>query len=206
VVLLDDELAELRRDPLHSGTQDDVLPTYILLTAGTSSVPVWRQDFSSLALSVWDSGADVWVSKNLLGPQPTADMAWVEGDDKRISWQDIYQVFSQLEINPSVASPDGFALLSASSKNHTFLNRFTRNTNSQSRGSTIRRIENPITKPGAEKNRISPRNIRAIWTTDCSSRGTIFERFAATGQCTSETYLPRARPSENTVVANRLGC
>ncbi len=133
VVLLDDELAELRGNPLHSGTQDDVLPTYVLLTPGTSSVPVWRQDFSSLALSVWDSRADVWVSKNLLGPQPTADMAWVEGDDKRISWQDIYQVFSELEINPSVASPDGFALLSASSKNHNFLNRLTRNTNSQSR-------------------------------------------------------------------------
>ncbi len=121
VILLDDELATLRHDTFPVTTQDDLLPTYILLTVGTSSVPVWRENFSNLVLSVWRNGGDIWVSKRLLDARPDSELAWVEGDDKRISWRDIHGFFSQLEVDASVFSPPGFTLLSASSRNRTFL-------------------------------------------------------------------------------------
>jgi hypothetical protein len=71
---------------------------------------------------VWEAGADVWVSKRLLKPRPVVNTTWVEGDDGRISWQEVYFFFSGLDMGASAGNEDGFELVLPSSKNRNLMN------------------------------------------------------------------------------------
>jgi hypothetical protein len=122
IVVLEDELTEIKNDPLNTTAQDDALPIYIVTGTGTSKVLHWREDFAALAFSVWEAGADVWVSKRLLKPRPVVNTTWVEGDDGRISWQEVYFFFSGLDMGASAGNEDGFELVLPSSKNRNLMN------------------------------------------------------------------------------------
>jgi len=121
VVLLDHELADLTSDPLPSSAHQDALPTYVLVVVGNSGVLRWRQDFATMALSVWENQADVWISSHALNSRPAADLNWVEGDDRRISWNGIHEFFSQVEMGTRIGGPDGFELMPPSPHNRAFL-------------------------------------------------------------------------------------
>ena len=121
IAVLDDEVSEIKSDPIHTTVEDEALPIYFVVASGSSKVLHWREDFASMACSAWDAAGDVWVSKRLLSPRPTADMFWVEGDDRRISWHDIYFFFSQMDMGVSVGGDDGFELVVPSSKNRDFM-------------------------------------------------------------------------------------
>jgi len=124
IAVLDDEVSETKSDPLHTTAEDDALPFYFVVANGSSKVSHWRGDFASMAFSAWDVAGDVWVSKRLVRPRPTAHMSWVEGDDRRISWHDIYFFFLQMDMGVSVGGDDGFALVVPSSKNRDFMRHF----------------------------------------------------------------------------------
>ncbi len=121
VVVLDQELANLGSDPLHSSVQEEYLPSYTLFVPGTSGVLTWRQDLATMALSVWEKGGNILISHSVLDSRPAVNLHWAEGDDRRISWHDVHGFFSQLEIGESIGGPDGFELIPASSNNRTFL-------------------------------------------------------------------------------------
>ena len=121
VVVLYHELVDLTSDPLHSSVREEELPTYILLIPGTSGILTWRQDFAAAGLAVWGQGADVWISNRLLDTRPAADTFWVEGDDRRVSWHDVHDFFSQLEIGGSAGELDGFKIISPSPRNRMLL-------------------------------------------------------------------------------------
>jgi hypothetical protein len=77
----------------------------------------WRSNFASVVNEVWSRGGDMWVSKRLITERPRPEWAWVEGDDPRISWNDLYKFFSQFEFNQSAGGEDGFLLLEPTERN-----------------------------------------------------------------------------------------
>lgn len=93
----------------------------ILVDPGTTQIPRWRQIFASKTLSQWDRGGDVWITRRVLHPRPRPEWNWVEGDDPRVSWIDIYAFFARLEKGQTVGGEDGFVLVSPSPRNEQLL-------------------------------------------------------------------------------------
>lgn len=100
----------------------------ILVDPGTTQIVRWQQIFSTKTLSLWDRGGDVWITKRVLHQRPGPEWNWVEGDDPRLSWTDIYAFFSRIEMGQSVGGQDGFVLVSPSPQNRRFLSRVAQNT------------------------------------------------------------------------------
>jgi hypothetical protein len=84
----------------------------------------WRNIFAAKTLALWDQGGDVWITKRLLHSHPSPEWEWVEGDDPRVTWKDIYLFFAQLEMGQSVGGEDGFVLVQHSPRNEQFLRGF----------------------------------------------------------------------------------
>jgi hypothetical protein len=103
--------------PFHPINRHRSLAVFHIQEPGTTQILVWRQEFATKARSVWSDGGDLWISKRVLSPRPAAEWNWVEGEDPRISWADIYGYFSQFEFGQAVGGEDGFYLLSPSAKN-----------------------------------------------------------------------------------------
>ena len=93
-----------------------------LVVLNTDQAARWREDFASNMLDAWAKGGDVWLSTRLLSAKPEASWNWVEGDDPRVRWSDIYNFFSQFEKGTVVGGADGFVLLEKSEGNRQLLN------------------------------------------------------------------------------------
>ncbi|OLD64302.1 MAG: hypothetical protein AUI47_06725 [Acidobacteria bacterium 13_1_40CM_2_68_5] len=109
--------------PFHPINRAGSLSVYHVVEPGTTQVLEWRQSFASQTFSVWAAGGDMWISKRVLSPRPRSEWYWVEGDDPRVFWADIYGFFSRLEMGRSVGGDDGFILLLSSPENIKSLNR-----------------------------------------------------------------------------------
>ncbi len=120
VTFQDDFVNFNRSFPFHPVNRHNFNP-YAIIAVGTTQAPVWRQDFATKVEETWNDGGDVWVSRRVLSERPLAHWNWVEGDDKSVSWADVYSFFSQLEFGQSVAGDDGFALLTPSDRNRAVL-------------------------------------------------------------------------------------
>lgn len=117
-----DSLLNFRSDfPFSPVNQRMKARLYPLVTLGDNEVPLWPARFASNALSTWQKGGDVWVSRRLLNETPRADWNWVEGDDRRVSWKDFESLFSQLRYGEAVGGEDGFLQLLRSPNNEAFL-------------------------------------------------------------------------------------
>jgi hypothetical protein len=57
------------------------------------------------------------LSQRLKARQPPPDSTWVEGDDPRLSWQEVRTFFSELETTDVVGGEDGFVKLARSPAN-----------------------------------------------------------------------------------------
>lgn len=123
VTFQDDFVNFNRSFPFHPVNRFSFNP-YAIVAVGTTQAPVWRQDFSAKVEEAWKQSADVWVSRRVLSPRPRSEWNWVEGDDKSVSWTDIFNFFSKLEMGRSVGGEDGFALLPPSEKNREVLSSF----------------------------------------------------------------------------------
>jgi hypothetical protein len=117
-----DDLVNFSRSfPFHSLNQTGGLKVRPLLFLNTRQVEGWRKEFAQGAFESWQEGGEVWISKRALAMRPLSEWKWVEGDDRRVSWQDVYDLVSQVEINTSIGGEDGFVLLLKTSKSEAVL-------------------------------------------------------------------------------------
>jgi hypothetical protein len=122
VVHLQDELSGLYFNfPFHPINRQGTLNIYSVTEPGSERNLTWRRDFAMKALTNWQAGGDVWLSKRLFAERPLPEWNWAEGDDKRISWADLLPFFSRLEVEEELGGEDGFALLAHSGHNEEFL-------------------------------------------------------------------------------------
>jgi hypothetical protein len=120
---LQDEINNFTRDFLFNPiNRNGDLRYHAAVAVNSTQVDHWRSDFSTMTRDVWSDSGDVWISKRLLTPQPRVEWNWVEGDDPRISWTDLYKFFSQFQVAQAVGGDDGFVLLVPSDKNKEILN------------------------------------------------------------------------------------
>ena len=125
---LRDDLVNFNRSfPLHPINLDREhrLRVGSIIAPGAENVSRWRKEFASAALSAWDAGGEVWLSRRVLSPTPHSEWGWVESDDPRVSWTDIYTFFSQFEMGQSLGGEDGFVLLLPSPQNEKILRDWT---------------------------------------------------------------------------------
>lgn len=121
---LRDDLVNFNRSfPLHPINLDQEYRLRVgsVIAPGGESVSRWRKEFATAVLMAWKNGGDVWMSRRVLSPRPQPEWGWVESDDPRVSWTDIYTFFSQLEMGQSLGGEDGFVLLSPSPQNEKIL-------------------------------------------------------------------------------------
>jgi hypothetical protein len=75
-----------------------------------------KEAFANLALTTWESGGDVWISKQLLEETPEKNLGWVDAE-KSIKWSDMYQFFRSLNTKNAVGADDGFVMLAQTEGN-----------------------------------------------------------------------------------------
>jgi hypothetical protein len=95
---------------------------YQLVVLNTDQAAHWREEFAAKVQDTWAKDGDAWLSKRLFTAKPEADWNWVEGDDPRVSWNDIYRFCSQFDTGALAGGADGFVLLERSEKNAKLLN------------------------------------------------------------------------------------
>jgi len=123
-VNLRDELVNFNRSfPLHpvNLNQEHRLRVGSVIAPGAENMSRWRGDFASAVLTAWGNGGDVWISRRAFSQRPLPEWGWVESDDPRVSWTDIYTFFSQLEMGETLGGEDGFTLIVPSPKNEKIL-------------------------------------------------------------------------------------
>ena len=121
---LRDELVNFNRSfPLHpiNLDQEHRLRVGSVIAPGAENMSRWRKDVAAAVLKAWQTSDDVWISRRVLSPHPQPDWGWVESDDPRVSWTDVYTFFSQLEMGETLGGEDGFVLVLPSSHNQTVL-------------------------------------------------------------------------------------
>jgi len=107
--------------PFHPLNRNGSIAVYHVLEPGTAQILRWRENFAARALSVWQAGGDLWISKRAFSTRPRPQWNWAEGADARVSWLDLRDFFSRLETVRSLGDEDGFFLLAPSSKNREIL-------------------------------------------------------------------------------------
>lgn len=99
-------------------------PLYDLIEPGTLRVERWRQEFATKASMAWKAGGEVWVTNEVWSAQPRPEWNWVEGDDPRVSWQELPRFFSPLQTDSKSGGDNGFSRLTNNEDNRTYLARF----------------------------------------------------------------------------------
>ena len=125
---LRDDLVNFNRSfPLHPINLDREHPLWVgsIIAPGAENVSRWRNEFAAAAFKAWNEGGEVWLSRRVLSPTPHSEWGWVESDDPRVSWTDIYTFFSQFEMGQSLGGEDGFVLLLRSPQNEMILGDWT---------------------------------------------------------------------------------
>lgn len=125
---LRDELVNFNRSfPLHpiNLNQEHRFRVGSVIAPGAENMSRWRKDFAAAVLMAWKDSGDVWISRRVLSPRPRPEWGWVESDDPRVSWPDVYTFFSQLEMGPTFGGEDGFVLLLPSPQNERILKDWT---------------------------------------------------------------------------------
>lgn len=126
VVNYQDDLYSFQRNfPFNLIVRSHKLKVGSLVEVSGKDAPQWRKTFAAQAQSAWNDGGDVWVTSRVLSARPKADWNWVEGDDKRVSWNDVHQFFSQLDVGESIGGEDGFVLVLPSAKTKLILDQVT---------------------------------------------------------------------------------
>jgi hypothetical protein len=103
-----DNLAQFRQNfPLDPVNLDAQWQTYDLLEINTARLATWQQDFAKRAVGTWRRGGSVWLPARLLQARPSPNWGWVEGDDKRVSWNGVHSFFARFNTGPAIGE-DGF--------------------------------------------------------------------------------------------------
>jgi hypothetical protein len=117
-----DELqAVLNRSAFGAINRPDPIRVYDVIDPGTVRILEWKRELAERILEVWKAGGDVWVSKRLWSPRPLPAWNWVEGDDPRITWQEVPVLFATLSTDGESGGPDGFARVAQNAGNESLL-------------------------------------------------------------------------------------
>ncbi|HXD33615.1 MAG TPA: hypothetical protein VN643_21005 [Pyrinomonadaceae bacterium] len=117
-----DDLINFNRSfPLNPVNRNSNLKLGALISPGEPEVARWRQEFATRTQSVWANGGDVWISRRLFVERPRPEWNWVEGDDQRVSWTDLYRYASQLELGQAIGGDDGFVMIVNGERNRKVL-------------------------------------------------------------------------------------
>ena len=120
---LQDDLVNFQASfPFEPVNRHNTYHVYPLVVLNSDQAARWREEFAENTLKAWEKGGDAWLSSRLLSAKPQAHWNWVEGDDPRVKWDDVYKFFSQLHTGEVAGGPDGFVLLEKSDANVQFLN------------------------------------------------------------------------------------
>jgi hypothetical protein len=95
---------------------------YALVWLNSDQAAKWKEEFADNMLKAWGKGGDVWLSTRLLSARPEPQWNWVEGDDPRVKWNDVYKFFAELQTGDMASGTDGFVLLEKSDANMQKLN------------------------------------------------------------------------------------
>ena len=120
---LQDDLVNFNASfPFHPVNRHNTYRLYQSVVLNTNQTTRWREEFVAKVQETWAKGGDIWLSRRLFSAKPEAAWNWVEGDDPRVSWNDLYKFFSQFETGVLAGGADGFVLLERSEKNAKLLN------------------------------------------------------------------------------------
>ena len=92
-----------------------------LATAGFGDTARWRSRFAAGAMRTWAAKGTVWVTTRVLASRPEPAWNWVEGDDRRVSWQAIHDFYGQFEWGTRLGTGDGFIELRDTPQNRRIL-------------------------------------------------------------------------------------
>ena len=120
---LQDDLVNFQASfPFEPINRHNTYHIYPLIWLNSDQAAKWQEDFASNTLKAWEKDGEAWLSVRLLSAKPEPDWNWVEGDDPRVKWDDLYKFFSQLHTRDVASGADGFVLLEKSDANVQLLN------------------------------------------------------------------------------------
>jgi len=120
---LQDDLVNFQASfPFEPVNRHNTYHVYPLLVLNSDQTARWQEEFASKTLQAWNKGGDAWLSSRLLSSRPQPNWNWVEGDDPRVKWDDVYRFFAQLQTGEVAGGADGFVLLEKSDANVHLLN------------------------------------------------------------------------------------
>jgi len=120
---LQDDLVNFQASfPFEPINRHNTYHIYPLIWLNSDQAAKWQEDFASNTLKAWEKDGEAWLSVRLLSAKPEPEWNWVEGDDPRVKWHDLYKFFSQLHTRDVASGPDGFVLLEKSDANVQLLN------------------------------------------------------------------------------------
>jgi hypothetical protein len=120
---LQDDLVNFQASfPFEPINRHNTYHVYPLVVLNSDQAPRWREEFAANMLKAWEKGGDAWLSARMLSAKPEPHWNWVEGDDPRIKWNDIYNFFAQLQTGDAASGMDGFVPLEKSEANVQLLN------------------------------------------------------------------------------------
>lgn len=115
---LQDDLVNFQANfPFDPINRHNTYHVYPLVVLNSDQASRWQEEFASNVLKAWAKGGDAWLSVRTLSAKPEPHWNWVEGDDPRVKWDDIYKFFAQLDTGDLVSGDDGFVLLEKSDAN-----------------------------------------------------------------------------------------
>lgn len=88
--------------------------------------PIFRQEFALKALSAWQRGGEVWISRRLVAERPQPDWGWVEGDNPGVRWLELSGFYQPLETDAEAGGEDGFLRVAANEANRLLLGPYSR--------------------------------------------------------------------------------
>lgn len=128
-----DEMVRFRNNLVFDPSEHDN-QLICVVDPNTSQVLHWQKQFATTAAAAWQAGGDVWIANRMLTPRPRPEWNWVEGDDPRVSWKDIYQFFSIFSVGQSVGGEDGFSLLLRTPENQKVINEYSQRPENEKAG------------------------------------------------------------------------
>jgi hypothetical protein len=120
---LQDDLVNFQSSfPFEPINRHNTYHVYPLVVLNSDQSARWQEEFAANMLKAWSRDGDAWLSARMLSAKPEPQWNWVEGDDPRVKWADIYKFFSQFQTDDVASGADGFVLLEKSDANVQLLN------------------------------------------------------------------------------------
>jgi hypothetical protein len=116
-IVQDDPIAQFKYR-IHNYT-DHVPNLHIegIVGLNSASADFWKQIFAERVDSLWLRKGDIWIRTDVLARKPKAESDWVERQDPRIGWADIYVFFTVFDFEYPLPQDSSLARLPQTPRN-----------------------------------------------------------------------------------------